>query len=74
MTANGMRPTELKLIRRWIDSKALGYEFRSVDVGRDTGLVSRKIGHIVKWQPDIIKAGKDRCGTIYRKVEPCHAE
>ena len=74
MTANGMRPTELVIIRKWIDSKPNEFEFRSADVARDTKLVSRKIGHILSWQPDVEKFSKDRVGRIYRKVEPCHAE
>jgi len=68
MAANGMRPNELKLIRNWIDVQPIGKEFRSADVARDTGLVPRKIGHILSWQPDVEKFSKDRVGRIYRKV------
>jgi hypothetical protein len=68
MTANGMRPTEFKLIRDWIDLQVEGKEFRSADVARDIGLVPRKIGHILKWQPDIVKHSRDRVGRIYKKV------
>jgi len=70
MVTNGMRPTELKRIRKWIDDQPLGTEFRSADVARDTGLVSKKIGHILPWQPDVEKFSKDRAGRIYRKVLP----
>jgi hypothetical protein len=68
MSSNGIRPTEFKLIRDWIDLQVDGKEFRSADVARDTGLVSRKIGHILNWQPDIVKYSKDRVGRIYKKV------
>ena len=70
MAAKGMRPRELTLIRQWIDKQPMGKEFRSADVARDTGLVSRKIGHILPWQPDVEKYSKDRAGRIYRKVQP----
>ena len=68
MVANGMRPTELNMIRSWIDSHPHGFKFRSADVARDTKLVSRKIGHILSWQEDVILSGKDRAGRIYEKV------
>lgn len=69
MAANGMRPREFTMIRAWIDKQPTGKEFRSADIARDTGLVSRKIGHILSWQEDVEKFSKDRIGRIYRKVE-----
>jgi len=64
----GMRPTELKIIRSWIEKQPMDKPFRSADIARDTGLVPRKVGHVVAWQEDVEIAGRDRVGRIYRRI------